>query len=234
MSKPRPGIAAAKRLSKSTDVKLWELVESQFDTAIIHQIDNFNEVDRAYQNLRESLNDDSKIYITKEELFTVVKWKFMVGKPRHALMKHLQANSETSIIEQSTIAIREAKDENIKIAIETLADLKGVGPATASAVLSLVAPNAFCYMYDEVIETFLPKRNYTLSTYLSTNDHCMEVASKLGNGWTPCRVAKVLWTAARVNAYGLCDHTQQKSVGGEKNIVDEAEQSSPKKRRRKL
>ena len=235
MSKPRPGVEAAKRLSKSTDVKLWQLVESQYDTEIIHQINNFNEVDGSYQNLRDRLQDDSKTYITKEELLTVVKWKFMVGKPRHALMKHLQANSETSIKEQSTIAIREAKDKNIKVAIETLADLKGVGPATASAVLSLVAPDAFCYMYDEVIETFLPKRNYTLSTYLSTNDHCIEVASKLGNGWTPCRVAKVLWAAARVNAYGLCDHTQQKSGWRKENIVDEAEEeSSPKKRRRKL
>jgi hypothetical protein len=202
------------------------------------------EVGNVYRNLGDTLKGKSKDSITKEELLMVVKWKFLVGKPRHALIKHLEANSEASVMEQSAKAIGEArsitdktdptvKDEQIKAAIEALTDLKGVGPATASAVLSLVVPGAFCYMYDEVIETFLPKRNYTLLTYLSTNKHCAEVACRLGKGWTPCRVAQVLWTAARADAYGLCDHTQDFKNNGKDRTADKSKERIPNKRRRK-
>jgi 3-methyladenine DNA glycosylase/8-oxoguanine DNA glycosylase len=43
-------------------------------------------------------------------------------------------------------------------ALEHLTVLKGVGPATASAILSLVRPDVYCYMYDEVIDCFENKR----------------------------------------------------------------------------
>ena len=84
-------------------------------------------------------------------------------------------------------------------------------------------------MYDEVIDTFLPKRTYTIPVYLQINSECTKLAQQLNNNtkvvtaasngkskkpskdnrkkqqeqeneWTTARVAKVLWTAALVLA----------------------------------
>ena len=212
MSKPRPGVAAAKRLAKCSDNNTWESVEALLPEVVNH-VDGLKKIEK---DVRERLlpKDSRKTFITKEDLLAVVNWKFSVGKPRHALMKHLKSNTETSVRENSSAAFAKARNAGTKTALamtknalEDLINLKGVGPATASAVLALVRPDLFAYMYDEAIECFLPKRTYTMSTYLTLNTHCTEIASKLGHGWTTSRVARALWTAARANAYGLHDHT---------------------------
>lgn len=226
MSKPRPGVAAGKRLSKCLDEGIWRLVETQYSETISH-LNGFEEIESDYLRLGRSLvNDLSKDSITKEELLSVVSWKFSVGKPRHALMKHLRSNTEASVREHSKAAIAEARGtaeaemQSSKKALEELIHLKGVGPATASAVLSLVQPDRFAYMYDEVIECFLPKRTYTLSTYLTLNNNCIKIANALGDGWNAARVATTLWTAARANAYELHDHTIQKRPLVEKDATN--------------
>jgi len=47
-------------------------------------------------------------------------------------------------------------------AITEMGKLQGVGPATASAILTLVRPDVFCYLYDEVIDCFEPTRDVSL------------------------------------------------------------------------
>jgi hypothetical protein len=247
MSKPRPGMAAAKRLVGCSDIKIWGLVEAMYPE-VVTQIDGLKEIDEEYSSLGGLLlskDDTLKKSITKDELLkVVVEWKFKVGKPRLALMKHLNSNTETSVVEHSTDAIEKARtaaennnktdDSTTKKILEDLMKLKGVGPATASAILVLVQPDSFAYMYDEVIECFLPKRTYTLKTYMSLNEGCLEIASKLGNGWTTSRVARTLWIAARANAYDLHDHTlsiAKRSSDSDKNGTNDKERTT--KRRRK-
>lgn len=239
MSKPRPGVDAAKRLSKCSDKKIWGLVESKYPD-VVTEISGLKEIDEKYCSLGLFLSKDtSKMSITKEELFKVVDWKFKVGKPRNALMKLLRSNTEASVIEHSSSAIEKArrttgtKMDLVKNALENLIKLNGVGPATASAILVLVQPDTFAYMYDEVIECFLPKRTYTLKTYISVNECCHEIASKLGNGWTPSRVARTLWIAARANAYNLHDHTLSMKRSSEENGTncDEHKKRTTKRRR---
>eukprot|EP00532_Pseudo-nitzschia_australis_P013057 CAMPEP_0168220332 /NCGR_PEP_ID=MMETSP0140_2-20121125/9161_1 /TAXON_ID=44445 /ORGANISM="Pseudo-nitzschia australis, Strain 10249 10 AB" /LENGTH=239 /DNA_ID=CAMNT_0008149021 /DNA_START=37 /DNA_END=756 /DNA_ORIENTATION=- len=232
MSKPRPGVAAAKRLSKCTDPKVWGLVESQYSEIVPH-VKGLKDTQREYKKIGRLLsNENMKSVITKEELLSVVSWKFSVGKPRHALMKHLKSNTEASVREHSTAGIAEArgaaksKTEETKKALGHFINLKGVGPATASAVLTLVQPDKFAYMYDEVINCFLPERTYTLPTYMAVNENCLSIAKKLGDGWTTSRVATVLWTAARVNAYDLHDHTLSK-----RPMVNSADETIIEKRR---
>ena len=222
MSKPRPGVAAGKRLAKCVDKEIWRMVETKYSEIISHQ-DGLEEIDSKYRRLgRALLKGGLKESISKEELLSIVSWKFSVGKPRHALMKHLRSNTEDSVREHSAAAIAkarcstEADKESTKKALQELINLKGVGPATASAVLNLVREDLFAYMYDEVIECFLPKRTYTLSTYMTVNDNCLGIAKTLGDGWTASRVAIALWTGAKANAYKLQDHTLPKRL-----LVDE-------------
>jgi hypothetical protein len=78
----------------------------------------------------------------------------------------LQTNTDNQVVECTTKAVHCARkialDDNrkqvIQEALEHLMVLKGVGPATASALLSLIRPDVFCYMYDEVIDCFEENR----------------------------------------------------------------------------
>ena len=219
MSKKRPGVAAAIRLcqqhSTTNDVRLWEKVEAQWDDVLRSMPDRIGRLlvshHQSMERLGEQLRNQnaSKASLTKQELLEVViPWKFAVGKPRPALWKLLRSNTEESVINCTAKGIslaqsiptgkKKVKEDDIKEAIHALTDLQGVGPATASVVLSLVRPDVFAYMFDEVIDCFLPKRTYTLAVYLQCNKACHDLAEKLK--WTPARVASTLWIAARACA----------------------------------
>ncbi|KAL7523168.1 hypothetical protein ACHAXR_000051 [Thalassiosira sp. AJA248-18] len=90
-----------------------------------------------------------------------------------------------------------------------LCELRGVGPATASAILCLYRPDIFAFMDDEVIECLYDgKRGYTLKIYLEVNERCREIATELNKArkndgtseWTPCKVGKALWALATMSA----------------------------------
>jgi hypothetical protein len=177
--------------------------------------------------------------LTKEHLLDVmVEWKFLKGKPRNALRPLLKSNTDASVATASRrafvaadgipkITVSDADNRNdyakeITAAMNHLCEIRGVGPATASAVLCLYRPDVFAFMDDEVIECLYDgKRGYTLKIYLEVNDRCREIASQLnmarkerkddsegssssssssGGGWTPCKVGKALWTVAMMSA----------------------------------
>ena len=226
MSTKRPGDQAAVRLAAIADVSVWERVEAQ-QKKVTSSIKNLDDLTAKCETLGSKLQEKkgkSSSCISKEELLEIViEWKFAVGKPRRALMKFLHSNSDNDVQTYSTNAISKAKaillpadetkkldDDRIKEASQELTLLKGVGPATASAVLTLVRPDVFCYMYDEVIDCFLPKRTYTLPVYLEINRECRNIAKQLP-GWNAARVARALWVAARICASGGEDHTLSES-----------------------
>jgi hypothetical protein len=175
------------------------------------------------------------VLLTKEHLLDViVEWKFLKGKPRNALRPLLKSNTDASVAAASRrafvavdgipkISDASSDDDNrnnyakeITAAMNHLCEIRGVGPATASAVLCLYRPDVFAFMDDEVIECLYDgKRGYTLKIYLEVNDRCREIASQLntvrkerkddsegfpssssGGGWTPCKVGMALWTVA--------------------------------------
>jgi hypothetical protein len=81
--------------------------------------------------------------------------------------KLLNANADDAVVGCTQKAVNCARkitrDDNqnnrgTQEALDHLTVLKGVGPATASAILCLVRPDIFCYMYDEVIDCFEKKR----------------------------------------------------------------------------
>lgn len=250
MSKKRPGYEAAKRLSETinatnddedndeTDskiVQLWTDIESKLP-GVLSSITNLTDLTSSRQQIIDNLVDAAEnkngpckeLSLSKEELFTVVKWKFAVGKTRNALWPHFKSNPEKNVRAATKLALGKAHakiadDEVTKECITDLTTLAGVGPATASAILSMISPSGFCYMYDEVIDCFSSKRTYSLKEYLAVNFECAKIALSLSRkqlendlrkkdvregiknpraAWTPFRVSQTLWVAARICAAG--------------------------------
>lgn len=196
-------------LVQLNDPRTWDRVEESC-AELIDKVPNLKQYERNLEAL-----GTAKEYFTKPELDAVVLWKHTVGKNRIYNVKYLNTNTDASVQEHSRAAIALAlcmnmeecqeSDGSLSVAgrkamqecIGELGKLKGVGPATASAVLTLVRPDMFCYLYDEVIDCFEPQRDYKISNYLRVNSRCLQIAKTLGGSWTSSRVAKTIWTAAR-------------------------------------
>jgi hypothetical protein len=246
MSKKRPGVEAGVNLVALNDVKVWERIESHC-AAVTAQIPRLTEHEAAVNELMGGQDDapggsgKPKECFTKSELDKVVLWKHTVGKNRIYNIKYLNANTDDAIETHSRAAIAIARTisasdcleedgtlsatgrASMQEAIGELGKLKGVGPATASAILSLVRPDVFCFLYDECIDTFEKTRDYKVSNYLRVNSRCLQLARDLGADWTTARVAKTIWTAARFLALNGRDLTADLRYDNTSNNDDDTE-----------
>ena len=216
--------------ASSSSLNSWNTALSQYDSMIrakgntqLYNLDQ--QRDRIAQQWKadsqmKQKNNKRSAGMTKDELLNVIiPWKFLKGKPRNALKPLLQSNTDESVIKASILAFNHAdnaitttNDDNqqqqqqIQNAIQSLCQLSGVGPATASAILSASHPQLFAFMDDEVIECLYDaKRGYTAKIYGCVNERCRGIARELnevsgGGEWTPADVGKALWTVATMSA----------------------------------
>ncbi|PSR83408.1 hypothetical protein BD289DRAFT_483335 [Coniella lustricola] len=85
-----------------------------------------------------------------EHIKTLVEWKLKHGKFRPTLMKLVTSNDEACAKEIVQSAVdRYKQDKDPQAAIDTLAKLKGVGPATASLLLAVHDPGNVIFFADE-------------------------------------------------------------------------------------
>jgi hypothetical protein len=237
MSKKRAGWEAVDNLVALDDVRKWVKVEKHWDETIrlVPRL-------REHQTALEQMGSD-KEFFTKDELDKIVKWKHSVGKTRIFNVKYINANSDTTVQHHSRLAISRAmkiqldeclnengvltakgKNSIQDAIVELTKNISGVGPATASAMLTIVRPDIFCYMYDEAIDCFEAKRDYKISNYLGVNTRCLEKANNLGQGWTTNRVAKTIWTAARFLAVNGKDLTEEDESGADEDCEEQKEE----------
>lgn len=210
----RQGVEASARLVSIEDPSIWGRIEEQYASMISEKGgDTLSGLDNWCENLGKKLREtEEDRCISSDDLTEIVQWKFAKGKSRPGLWKHLRANTPSDVKRHSSSSFVKADKGDVRGAIEDMSNLKGVGPATASAVLSFYKPEVFLFMDDEVIECLNnAPRKYTLTIYLILNDKCVEIANKLGEDWTPRRVGRAIWTAARVEATGGEDLTAQSS-----------------------
>lgn len=87
-------------------------------------------------------------HITTPELSKLMKWKLARGKWRPRLLGFVSALEEDVVKSASLKAFQALPD--ISKAVTELTVLKGVGPATASAILAAYGPDVAPFMSDEV------------------------------------------------------------------------------------
>ena len=93
--------------------------------------------------------------ISKEELKEVIKWKF--NDIKHRLKREINLvdeNDDKTIRELSKLAFN---TENEAIRITDLTNIKGIGPAVASAILTFYDPKNYgvfdIHVFDELFDT---------------------------------------------------------------------------------
>ncbi|URD76390.1 hypothetical protein MUK42_08531 [Musa troglodytarum] len=117
---------------------------------------------------------------------------------RPRLLDYVSSLDEASVESASRRAFAALPD--LSKAVSELTVLKGVGPATASAVLAAYAPDVAPFMSDEaMIAAMGNAKEYTLKQYLAFAEKLQTKAKDLsaeGNIFTPSDVERALWSSA--------------------------------------
>ena len=149
-------------------------------------------------------------HLTLEDMETVMNWKITKHTFR-PLMGQLKSNSPSLVVQSTAEALTACagaagggrpSPNAVKKSMAALCKLRGVGPATASAVLAHV-DGAFPFMADEALEGCGLERKYDMPTYLKFMDRLQAKADELGGDWTAEHVGRALWTAAMAHVHDL-------------------------------
>lgn len=174
-----------------------------------------------FRDLPERIASRSPPHIVHSELAKLMMWKLARGQSR-PLQKLVESNAPKEVETASAAALQQLADGNWEAAFNKLTELKGVGVATASALLAAVAPQLCPFMADEVIESATTgKRDYNMATYKRMRTTLVSKAAALGEGWSAEKAGKALWAAAVLGP-------------GEEEKEQEADREPAGKRRRKV
>lgn len=135
-------------------------------------------------------------HVTRAELVRATEWKMARGVWRQGNLVLVRSNAAAEVETASRDALAAIPHATKPIA--TLATLKGVGPATASAIAAAVAPSVYPF-FDEIVAAQLPGLGdvkWTLGYYAKYADAMRAQAAKLGGDWTPATLERALWSHA--------------------------------------
>merc|ERR1712018_919030 len=165
--------------------------------------ENVIKLDKWYQNeLPKKIKSRGKdAHLVHDELVQTIKWKRQRGKFRPNLVNLVQMNTPRVVMQDTKKAFRNLQKKNdLQSAANVLCNIKGVGPAMASAVLAAGAPHMAPFMADECLLAMpdVESLDYTMREYMRFVDYvkaCVErLNSQGGTTWTPHQVELAVWT----------------------------------------
>jgi hypothetical protein len=132
-------------------------------------------------------------HIVHSELVRLTEWKMARGVWRAPNLVLVRGNDADAVIAVSTAALAMIPHPTKPIAL--LATLRGVGPATASAVAAAAAPGLYPF-FDELVAAQIPslgKVAWTLGYYVKYAASLRERAAAVATHWTPVMAERALW-----------------------------------------
>ncbi|KAF9432675.1 hypothetical protein BGZ76_010459, partial [Entomortierella beljakovae] len=196
-------------------ITLWEDTLSHYQETLEQHVSNKKDnsliaLDEWYQETLPSiLKTREPKYIDSKELCQLMSWKLKRGKFRPSLAKLAESNADKDVKRISQEAFK-LVPSNLKASIVKMSELKGVGPATASAILCAGAPDSVPFMADETMDSVpgLGTIAYTIPYYIKFATKVIEKANELKKkGSTtvnsPHLVEKALWADYMTKKYGI-------------------------------
>lgn len=190
---------AAELWSTESD-SAWRNALAAYDDVIASQsTGKLAELDRWYQHeLQPAIASRAKPHVTHDELVKLTEWKMSRGVWRARNLVLVRGNDPQTVIDTSTAALALVPHPTKPIA--KLAELSGVGPATASAVAATYAPEVYPF-FDELVANQVPGLGavaFTMGYYGKYAAALRDRAVKLGGDWTAARVERALWANGAV------------------------------------
>jgi hypothetical protein len=182
----------------SDSLATWrEALDAYPDVVEAQGVKGLADHDRWYREaLPPAIAARPRPHVTLAELARVTEWKMTRGVWRARNLALVRGNDAALVEGTSAGALAAVPDPRKPIAL--LAELAGVGPATASAVVAAAAPDLYPF-FDEIVAAQVPGLGavtFTLGYYLRYADALRERARTLGHGWTPAMVERALWSFA--------------------------------------
>ncbi|HYW11180.1 MAG TPA: hypothetical protein VE871_04460 [Longimicrobium sp.] len=182
-------------LWSSDSRKLWQEALDSYGAVIEAQgVARLAELDRWYrEELPSAIASRKTPHVTHGEMVRVTEWKMARGifRPRNLVL--VRGNPPATVEKTSTAALAAIPDPRRPIAL--LAELVGVGPATASAIAAAAAPDVYPF-FDELVGAQVPGLGtvaFTPAYYARYAAALRDRADKLGAPWTPSVVEQALW-----------------------------------------
>jgi len=141
-------------------------------------------------------------HVTAEELALITEWKMKRGAWRGRNLKLVRQNDPDEVVRVSAAAFARIPDPRAPVTL--LAELGGVGPAAASAVLAPVRPDLYPF-FDEDVAAQIPGLGppaFTVAYYLTYAARLRDRAAALeascpNTRWTANAIGLALWALAR-------------------------------------
>lgn len=173
----------------------WRAALAAYEAVIAAQdVARLPELDRWYrEDLPAAIAARRAAHVTHDELVRVTEWKMARGifRPRNLVL--VRGNPPETVVKASTAALAAIPDSKRPIAL--LAELAGVGPATASAIAAAAAPDVYPF-FDELVGAQVPGLGtvaFSPAYYAKYATALRDRAEKLGAPWTPSTVEQALW-----------------------------------------
>lgn len=176
--------------------------------------------------------------LTCKQLSDISKFKLCRGKMRPT-QNLVDSNSESAVRACSTRAftLLRQKKPDVEAALTAIAELKGVGVATATYILAPLSPAVIPAMADEVCEAVTGAREYTIETFRAIQRALVDKARELnadadaeaageGKEWTAESVGRALWSCAACTAYGVDPADAGGEAGGKLGLKSKRPESS--------
>jgi hypothetical protein len=184
-----------KSLWKSDDTAEWREALDSYETVVAAQgVASLPALDSWYRDeLPELIAARRRPHVTHAELVRVTEWKMARGVWRARNLLLVRGNDPALVVATSGEALGAIPDEAAPIS--TLAELAGVGPATASAVAAAASPALYPF-FDELVGGQVPGLGtlaFTIGYYRRYAKALRDRAAELGGKWTPVKLERALW-----------------------------------------
>jgi hypothetical protein len=184
------------RLWTSDSLEQWQKALDAYEAVVAAQgVARLAELDRWYrEELPAAITSRRPAHATHDELVRATEWKMARGVWRARNLVLVRGNAPEAVVAATTRGLAAIPDPRAPIA--AMADLAGVGPATASAIASAAAPDVYPF-FDDLVAAQVPglgETAFTIPYYLKYAAAIRERAGQLG--WTPVQVEQALWANA--------------------------------------